>query len=192
MGGGVFQFIFQKASYKSLYYNGCWIILFLNSEIDHATSTHMSTAASVLPGMNACSGFGCGRQQKRHTAAPPPAGVWRRMERNRQKLVGRDKGSLTEQQTEGTGKTMIQIRRKHNTNPTTQRAALHDRHRQLPSCEWVPSALLPLTGTQHDGTWYGIPGSVWPGWGWVSPPGRDPSWILVKINPVLAKPRTMP
>ena len=45
--------------------------------------------------------FGCGRQQKRHATAPPPAGVQRRMERNRQKLVGRDKGSLTEQQREG-------------------------------------------------------------------------------------------
>jgi len=39
------------------------------------------------------------------------------MERNRQKPVGRDKGSLTEQQTEGTGTTTIQIRRKYNTNP---------------------------------------------------------------------------
>ena len=28
----------------------------------------------------------------------------------------------------------------------------------------------PPTGTQHDGTWYGIPGSVWPGWGWVTHP----------------------
>jgi len=32
--------------------------------------------------------FGCGRQQKCHAAAPPPTGVRRRMERNRQKLVG--------------------------------------------------------------------------------------------------------
>jgi len=40
--------------------------------------------------------FGCGWQQKCQAAAPPPAGVRRRMERNRQKLVGRDKGSLTE------------------------------------------------------------------------------------------------
>ena len=63
--------------------------------------------------------FGCSRQQKRHVAAPPPARVWRRMERNRQKLVGRDKGSLTEQQTKGTG-TTIQLRRKHNTNRTTE------------------------------------------------------------------------
>jgi len=53
--------------------------------------------------------------------------VQRRTERNRQKLVGWDKGSLTEQQTKGTGTTMIQIRRKHNINRTTQRAALPDR-----------------------------------------------------------------
>jgi len=32
----------------------------------------------------------------------PPPGERRRIERNRQKLVGRDKGSLTEQQTKGT------------------------------------------------------------------------------------------
>jgi len=49
------------------------------------------------------------------------------MERNRQKQVGRDKGSLREQQTKGTGTTTIQIRRKHNTNHTTQRAALPER-----------------------------------------------------------------
>jgi len=34
-------------------------------------------------------------------AAPPLASVRRRMKKNRQKLVGQDKGSLTEQQTEG-------------------------------------------------------------------------------------------
>jgi len=52
----------------------------------------------------------------------------------------------------------------------------------------VPATQLPPTRTQHDGTWYGIPCSVWPGG--VSPPGCVPSWILVKINPLLAKPRT--
>jgi len=57
------------------------------------------------------------------------------MERNRQKPVGRDKGSLTEQQTKGTVTTTIQIRRKHNTNRTTQRAALHDCHHEVPSRE---------------------------------------------------------
>ena len=58
-------------------------------------------------------------------------------------------------------------------------------HRYVASLPWWP-------GTQHDGTWYGIPSSGWPGWGWVSPPGCAPSWILVKINPFLAKPRTLP
>jgi len=78
--------------------------------------------------------FGCGRQQKRHAAAPPPAGVRRRRERNGQKPVGRDKGSLTEQQTKGTGTTMIQIRRKHNTNRTTHRAALPNRTAAAARC----------------------------------------------------------
>ena len=62
-----------------------------------------------------CYGLAAAGNKKCHAAAPPPAGVRRRMERNRQKLVGRDKGSLTEQQTEGTVTTMIQIRRIHNT-----------------------------------------------------------------------------
>ena len=87
--------------------------------------------------------FGCSRQQKCHAAAPPPAGVRRRMERNRQKLVGRDKGSLTEQQTKGTGATTIQIRRKHNTNHTTQRADVLNRRHTLLSRKWVSDGQLP-------------------------------------------------
>jgi len=137
--------------------------------------------------------FGCGRQQKCHSAAPPPTGVQRRMERNRQKLVGRDKGSLTEQQTKGTGTTTVQIRGIHRTKQTARPSLSLSRTGPapaLPSREGVPATQLPPTGTQHEDTWYGIPCSVWPGWGWVSPPGCAPSWILVKINPVLAKPRT--
>ena len=66
------------------------------------------------------------------------------MERNRQKLVGQDKGSLTEQQTKGTGTTTIQIRRKHHTNPRTQRAALPDHCcHMLLSCTWVPAPSSP-------------------------------------------------
>ena len=135
--------------------------------------------------------FGCGRQQKSHAAAPPPAGVRRRTERNRQKLMGRDKGSLTEQQKKGTVRTKIQIKRKNNTNRTTHKASLSRTGPAcaLPSRERVPAAPLPPTGTQHDGTWYGIPCSVWPAG--VSPPGCAPSWSPVKINPVLAKPRTL-
>jgi len=59
-------------------------------------------------------------------AAPPPAGVRRRMERNRQKLVSQNKGSLTEQQTKGTGTTMVQIRRIHNTN--SRKGQSHSHH----------------------------------------------------------------
>jgi len=45
------------------------------------------------------------------------------MEGNRQKLVDRDKGSLTEQQTKGTGTTTIQKSGIHKTNQQN-RAAL--------------------------------------------------------------------
>ena len=92
-----------------------------------------------------CSGFGCSQTQKRHAATPPPTMVRRRIERNRQKLVGRDKGSLTEQQTKGTVTTMIQIRRIHKTKQqNTERAALTARrHRTLPSRDRLPASLLP-------------------------------------------------
>jgi len=118
------------------------------------------------------------------------------MERNRQKIVGRDKGSLTEQQTKGTVTTTIQKRGIHRTNPQNRAhrtELLSDQTVAVPSRaarEFLPMPPLP-TGTQHDSTRYGIPGSVWPGWGWVSPPGCAPSWIPVKINPVLAEPGTL-
>ena len=57
--------------------------------------------------------------------------------------MGRDKGSLTEQQTEGTGTTMKQIRRKHHTNRTTDGSLGQDWRRALPSCERVPAVLPP-------------------------------------------------
>jgi len=74
---------------------------------------------------------------------PPPAcgGEWKETGR---KLVGRDKGSLTEQQTKGTGTTMIQIRRNQDTNRTTHRAILPDRtaarapELQVSSCRPAP------------------------------------------------------
>jgi len=73
---------------------------------------------------------------------PPPGcrGEWKETGR---KLVDRDKGSLTEQQTKGTGTTTIQIRGKHNANRTTHRAAFHDRRHELPSRERVPTPPAP-------------------------------------------------
>jgi len=116
----------------------------------------------------------------------PRRGAEENGKKQAEKLVGRDKGSLTEQQTEGTGRTTIQIRRKHNTNRTTHRTVLPDQTAAVPS---RAAREPPPTGTQHDCTWYGIPCSVWPGG--FSPPGCAPSWSLVKINPVLAEPRTV-
>jgi len=66
------------------------------------------------------------------------------MERKRQKLVGRDKGSLTEQQTEGTGATTIQVRRKHDktdrtTDPLSLSAPpLHTPEPRVSSCRSAP------------------------------------------------------
>jgi len=60
------------------------------------------------------------------------------MQINRQKLVGWGKGSLTKQQTEGTGTTTIQIRRKHNNephDPTELLSPRQDRCRALLSHE---------------------------------------------------------
>ena len=115
----------------------------------------------------------------------PPLGCGGEWKETGKKPVGQDKGSLTEQQTKGTVTTTIQIRGIHKTNPQN-RATLPNRHRcALPSCGCVPAAPLPPTGTQHDGTWYGTPCL-----GKQSPPYCAPSWILVKINLVLAKPST--
>jgi len=71
---------------------------------------------------------------------PPPrcGGEWK--ERGR-KLVGRDKGSLTEQQTEGTATTTIQIRGTHRTDCTTPQTCSpgQDQRRMLPSRKSVPA-----------------------------------------------------
>ena len=101
--------------------------------------------------------------------------------------MGRDKESLTEQQTKRTVTTIL-IRRIYKTNSEMHRATLTAR---CPVRSRAASAFPPRsspTGTQHDGTWYGIPCSAWPVW--VSLPGCVPSWLLVKINPALAEPRT--
>jgi len=88
-------------------------------------SSHFCVMCKLAKGTICLLWFGCGRQQKRHMAAPPPARVRRRMERNRQKLVGRDKGSLTEQQTKGTVTATIQVRGIHKTKQNTESRSHH-------------------------------------------------------------------
>ena len=105
------------------------------------------------------------------------------------KPVGRDKGSLTEQQTEGTGTTTIQIRRKHDKN----RPALSDRTGAARS--WAASEFPPCRAPlpHRNPAWSHM---VWntglclARWCQPPPPGCAPSWSPVKINPVLAEPRT--
>jgi len=87
------------------------------------------------------------------------------MKRKRQKLVGRDKGSLTEQQTEGnrnnndTNKEKIQQRTIRPRQPLSRTAPAP----RPPKPRVSSRRAAPATGTQRDVTWYGIPGSVWPG-----------------------------
>jgi len=119
-----------------------------------------------------------------------PSPHWGREKNGKKKanLVGQGKGNLTEQQAKGTVTTTIQIRRIHKTNSKRHRATLTMR---CPACSRAMNAFPPASfpaRTQHNSTWYGIPYSVWPGW--VSLPGCVPSWLLVKINLVLAEPRT--
>jgi len=111
--------------------------------------------------------------------------------------VGRDKGSLTEQQTKGTGRTTIQKRRIHRTNQQNRarrteplsgtEPLLYPPERRVPSPP--PSSPPPEPSMTAHGMEYPIPCSVRPGG--VSPPGCAPSWSPVKINPVLAKTRTL-
>ena len=142
---------------------------------------------TIMESEKECFGFGCRRQQKHHAAAPPPAGVRRRMKRKRQKLVGRDKDSLTEQQTEGnrnnndTDKEKTQQKQTRSLGPPW--------HRTLPSREWVPAAPPPHRNPAwHHMVWN--TGLCLASWGEPPPPGCAPSWSPVKINPVLAKPST--
>jgi len=109
------------------------------------------------------------------------------------KLVGQDKGNLTEQQTEGTVTTTVQIRSKTQQRTARPRQPLSQTGPApgAPEPRESPRRSPPPTGTQRDVTWYGIPGSVWPGGVSPHPPGCAPSWSPVKINPVLAKPRTV-
>jgi len=62
------------------------------------------------------------------------------MERNRQKLVGRDKGSLVDQQTKGTVTTTIPIRRIHKTKQNAESYS----HRPTP-----PRAPKPQLASRH-------------------------------------------
>ena len=102
-----FSFIFHCMMWyinkRSLIIPPCGTFTHLNSVcVRHISSVLVLAAA--------------GNKSATRPPLPPPGCGGERKERGR-KPVGRDKGSLTEQQTEGTGTTMVQIRRKHNNEP---------------------------------------------------------------------------
>jgi len=113
--------------------------------------------------------FGCGRQQKRHTATPSPTGVRRRTERNRLKLVGRDKGSLTEQQSKETGTSTIQKRGIHKTNQQNRACRTESLSRTGPA----PHAPEPQESSHHS-----------------TPPQRNPAWRHMVWNSLLCLARS--
>ena len=98
--------------------------------------------ASWKPPLAQCYGLvaaGSKSAMRRPLPLPGCGGEWKETGRN---LVCRDKGSLTEWQTKGTVATTIQIRRKHNTNLTTRRAAPGHLHTQLSQFTQVVSMKL--------------------------------------------------
>jgi len=84
--------------------------------------------------------------------APPPAGVGRRMERKWQKLVGRDKGSLTEQQTKQTVTTIL-IRRIYKTVKWTEQLSPPSAPR-TPKLQPTSLRTAPPPSIKHDSAWY--------------------------------------
>jgi len=134
--------------------------------------------------------FGLGWQPRSTRSLSHPSPRWGGEENGKKKakLVGRDKGNLTEQQTKWTVTTTILIKRIHKTNSEMHRATLTTWYPARPRVVTAfPPASSP-TSTQHGGTWCPTPCSVRTVW--VSPPGCVPSWPLVKMNPGLAEPRT--
>jgi len=105
------------------------------------------------------------------------------------KLVGRDKGSLKEQQTKRTVATIILIGRitQNKQRKCTEQLSPSDAL-CAPELRFPSTWAAPPPRTQHDCTWYPIPCFVSPVW--VSGTCCVPSQLMVKINPTVAGPRT--
>ena len=133
--------------------------------------------------------FRSGQQQKDHvvTLSPLPHCGGEENGKKKAKLVGGNKDSLTEQQTKQTLTTITLIRRIYKTNPKCTEQLSPSEDPCAPDLRLTSASQLPhseLSMTTH-GIEYPIFWSVR-----VSRPVCVPSWLLVKINPVLAEPRT--
>jgi len=107
----------------------------------------------------------------------PCSGTGRRIGRKKAKLVGWDKESLTEQQTEKKITTIILIKRIYRVQFSHRPTLSLPPHSKLP----CPSQ-LPYFNTEHDVTWYQTSHLI----GCLG----HPTQLLVKIDPIPAKPRT--
>jgi len=131
-------------------------------------------------------------ESKDHTvilSSLSPAGVGTRMERRRQKLVGQDKGSLTETANKANSK-------KNSTDKENiqnkQRNAQSNSHGLMPCALLSSDSLSPQPAPQPEASMaaHGIKYPVCLA-SWFSEPGCVTSWLLLKINLVLAEPRTI-
>jgi len=95
-----------------------------------------------------------------------------------------NKGSLTEQQMKRTVTILIETTYKTNSRMRGATLTVQCPVRSSATIAWP----APPLRTEHDVSWYQISRFVWPVW--VSLPSCVTSWLLVKINPVLVKPRT--
>ena len=136
--------------------------------------------------------FGCSQQQKRHAAALPPAGMQRRMERRKQKTGGSGLGVFNRTANKGnrnnndTEKEKTRQNRPHNRLSRTAPPLCPPKPR-VSSCR-AASLLLEPCLMAHGMEYPALFGQVGVG---SARPGCAPSWIPVKINPVLVKPRTI-
>jgi len=106
--------------------------------------------------------FSPSRQQEphncSHTPPLPPSGMGRRTRRKRQKLVGCDKNSLTEQRRENkiTTRILCFLKKKQKIYTTGCNFSHHPMLSLLLSSEPPCSSTHPHLNTKHDVTWHRI------------------------------------
>jgi len=100
------------------------------------------------------------------------------------KLPGQGKDSFTEQQRKITVTTITLTRTREFTEQRSPPDAQRAPKLQFTSPQPAPPSVLSNTMRAH-GSEYPFVGPIW-----VSRPSCVPSWLLVKVNPIPAKPRT--
>jgi len=148
----------------------------------------LTEAAQYATYWGGCGSLARGWQQTVYRPSPRWGGE--ENGKKKAKLPGRDKGSLTEQRRKGTATiATILIRRIYKTSREMHRTALTS---WCPACSpaTIPFPHSQLPCSEPRMTAHGIQYSVFlTSLG--QPPHCVPSWLLVKINPILTEPRTV-